>query len=195
MHHPDRLVGAEAWVGICHLVAEPLFTVRDTVGKDHADGLVQVMAPLGRAADVQVDQVAQGWAVFAWDRTVFRGGALGFDDGSGRVAPLPDEGLGAGLHARQVVGYKEKLDSGFVWVLDDDLELPLFWNAVPPARGRLGQSGGSLGPRSLWAIVTLLGWTLVRRQGLLRNPLEILVSRLQLPFGPLPLFGIGQSVL
>jgi hypothetical protein len=83
MHHPYWFVGSETRVGARHFVAEPLFPIGHAVGKDDADGLVQVEAALGRAAYVQVNEVTQSWAVWASDGSVFGGGHFGFDDGPG----------------------------------------------------------------------------------------------------------------
>jgi len=82
---------------------------------------------------VQVDEIAE-------DRVLrcAGGGSTHVDYGTGGVAALANEGLGAGFHAAEVVWNKEELYGGFVWVFDDDLNLAF-----------LGYTIASSGRRSL----------------------------------------------
>lgn len=59
MHDPHGLVGGEPRFGVRDFIAKPFLPVGDPVGKDHADGFVKVVPPLGGAADLQVDEVPE----------------------------------------------------------------------------------------------------------------------------------------
>ena len=73
------------------------------------------------------------------------GGGREVHDGAGGVAALADKGFGAWFHAFEVVGDEKQLHGCFVGVLDDDLELPFFGDAVaPPWRGTGGGRAPSL---------------------------------------------------
>ncbi len=84
VHHTGWLVGGEARVRVCHLVAKLLLPSGTRFGKDDADGPIQIVAALGRAADVEVDEVAQCRTVRARNVVAVLGSGrdLGFDDGS-----------------------------------------------------------------------------------------------------------------
>jgi hypothetical protein len=58
VHHAYRLVGGKSGVRVSNLVPEFLLAVGDAVGENDADGLVEIVAPLRRTADVQVNEVA-----------------------------------------------------------------------------------------------------------------------------------------
>ena len=98
MHGTDGFVRRKPRLGVGDFVTETLLSVGDAVGKDDADALVEIESTLGRAADVQMDEVAEDGAVCC-PGFVARRNRQVFHDGAGRVAPLADERLGAGLHA------------------------------------------------------------------------------------------------
>ena len=74
----DRFVDAVAGFGQLDVVPEVLFVVGDAVGEDDADVLVEVEAAFGRAADVEMDEVAQALLVL-------RVGGSGGGAGGGRL--------------------------------------------------------------------------------------------------------------
>jgi len=128
---------------------EILLVIRDAVGENDADMLVQVEASLGRGADIQMNQIPKRRFRF---RINDRSGGIGrgevrgegdFDDGTGGVAALADEGFGACFHAGEVVGDEEEFHGRFVGVLDHDLKLALLGNAVAAAEGGFGGGGAS----------------------------------------------------
>lgn len=135
MHDPDGLVGGEARLGPGRFVAELFFALGHAVGKDDADGFVEVETTLGGTAHVKMDEVAEHRAAL---RISLAGIRHVVDDGACRVAALADECLGAGLHAREVVGHEEQLHGRLVLILDDDLDLTLFWDAVAASWGGTG---------------------------------------------------------
>lgn len=112
---------------ILDLIVQFLLPVRDTVREDDADGRVQVEPALGRAADVEVDEVPESGLILVGVVRNWGLGPVGFlrqrhvDDGPSRVAPLADEGFCPWFHAVEVVWNQEELDCRLVWVLDDDL--------------------------------------------------------------------------
>ena len=98
MHDTDGFVRRESRLGVGDFVAETLLSVGDAVRKDDADTLVEIEPTLGRAADVQMDEVAEDGAVCCPGFVARRNRDV-FHDGPGRVTSLANERLGAGLHA------------------------------------------------------------------------------------------------
>jgi hypothetical protein len=46
---------------------------------------------------------------------------------------LTNESFRSWLHANEIIRHEKELDCCLVWILDDDLELPLFWDPVGSA--------------------------------------------------------------
>ena len=73
----DGFVDAVAGFGQLDVVPEVLFVVGDAVGEDDADVLVEVEAAFGRAADVEMDEVAQALLALRVGGSGGGGGRLG----------------------------------------------------------------------------------------------------------------------
>ena len=83
VHHAYGLVWREPRLWVRDFVAESLFAVGNSVGEHHPDGLVQVVPAFGRAADVQVDEVAERRPLWRSSCALFGVWYVWFDDGTG----------------------------------------------------------------------------------------------------------------
>lgn len=152
---PRRTIRCIARFWVLYLVPQTFLPIGDSVCEHDTNDRVKVETTPGGTADVEVDHVSQYRFVLGIFRSIQRrfwtiGSIIlssvqrHIDDGTCRIAPLPEECLRAWLHIAQVVRDKEQLNRRFIWIFDHDLELALLRDSITTAWRRLRGLGPSV---------------------------------------------------